>query len=65
MEDLVNLIKFVHWLMFTESVGYLQAEQEQCVYDQLTDLLKFTESEESSKQNDREVNRVNELIKVS
>lgn len=51
--------------MFTESVGYLQAEQEQCVYDQLTDLLKFTESEESSKQNDREVNRVNELIKVS
>ncbi|XP_066157431.1 histone deacetylase complex subunit SAP130 [Euwallacea fornicatus] len=39
------------------------AEQEQCVYNQLTDLLKFTESEENSKQNDREVNRVNELIK--
>uniref|UniRef100_A0AAR5PK97 Histone deacetylase complex subunit SAP130 C-terminal domain-containing protein n=1 Tax=Dendroctonus ponderosae TaxID=77166 RepID=A0AAR5PK97_DENPD len=36
---------------------------EQCVYDQLTDLLKFTESEECSSRNDREVNRVNELIK--
>ncbi|KAL1490491.1 hypothetical protein ABEB36_013176 [Hypothenemus hampei] len=39
------------------------AEQEQSVYNQLTDLLKFTESEESSKENDKEVNRVNELIK--
>ncbi|XP_050309445.1 histone deacetylase complex subunit SAP130-A [Anthonomus grandis grandis] len=39
------------------------AEQEQGVYDQLTELLKFTESEENSKPNGKEVNRVNELIK--
>lgn len=39
------------------------AEQEESVHAQLTDLLKFTESEESSKQSDKEVNRVNELIK--
>ncbi|XP_030751138.1 histone deacetylase complex subunit SAP130 [Sitophilus oryzae] len=39
------------------------AEQEQTVYDQLTELLKVTESEENSKQIDKEVNRVNELIK--
>ncbi|XP_076269949.1 sin3A-associated protein 130 isoform X2 [Rhynchophorus ferrugineus] len=39
------------------------AEQEQTVYDQLSELLKITESEENLKQCDKEVNRVNELIK--
>ncbi|CAG9767547.1 unnamed protein product [Ceutorhynchus assimilis] len=38
------------------------AQQEHSVYDQLTDLLKFTESEETSRHG-REVNTVNELIK--
>lgn len=39
------------------------AEQEHSVYNQLTDLLKCTETHDSSKFED--INRVNELIKVS
>ncbi|XP_074030862.1 sin3A-associated protein 130 isoform X2 [Leptinotarsa decemlineata] len=38
------------------------ADQEQTVYDQLTELLKCTESEEG-KHFDKDVNRINELIK--
>ncbi|CAG9858712.1 unnamed protein product [Phyllotreta striolata] len=39
------------------------ADQEQTVYNQLTELLKCTESEEVEKQFDKEINRINELIK--
>ncbi|KAG5883158.1 hypothetical protein JTB14_033409 [Gonioctena quinquepunctata] len=39
------------------------ADQEHTVYNQLTELLKCTESEEGCKQFDKEVNRINELIK--
>ncbi|CAG9825085.1 unnamed protein product [Phaedon cochleariae] len=39
------------------------AEQEQTVYDQLTGLLKCTESEMGSKHFDKELNRINDLIK--
>nr|CAI5827699.1 unnamed protein product [Callosobruchus analis] len=39
------------------------ADQEQGVYNQLTELLKCTESEENCRQYDKEINRVNELIK--
>lgn len=34
------------------------------MYNQLTELLKCTESEEGCKQFDKEVNSINELIKV-
>ncbi|CAH1976240.1 unnamed protein product [Acanthoscelides obtectus] len=39
------------------------ADQEEGVYNQLTELLKCTESEENCRQYDKEINRVNELIK--
>lgn len=41
----------------------LQADQEETVYNQLTELLKYTESEEGSKF-DKDINLINELIKV-
>lgn len=42
----------------------MQAEQEEAVYLQLTELLKCTESVEGSKPYEKDVNRINELIKV-
>nr|CAH7761253.1 unnamed protein product [Callosobruchus chinensis] len=46
-----------------DRVSEMAADQEQGVYNQLTELLKCTESEENCRQYDKEINRVNELIK--
>nr|CAI5827700.1 unnamed protein product [Callosobruchus analis] len=46
-----------------DRVSEVAADQEQGVYNQLTELLKCTESEENCRQYDKEINRVNELIK--
>ncbi|KAJ8930195.1 hypothetical protein NQ314_017035 [Rhamnusium bicolor] len=59
VQDKVNGWKIHHLSTQMEDL----ADQEQTVYNQLTELLKCTESEESCKQFDKEVNRINELIK--
>lgn len=60
VQDKVNGWKIHHLSTQMEDL----AEQEQTVYNQLTELLRFTESQDNGKLGDN-VNRINELIKVS
>lgn len=59
VQDKVNGWKIHHLSTQMEDL----ADQEQTVYNQLTELLKCTESEEGCKQFNKEINRINELIK--
>uniref|UniRef100_A0A6P7F1A4 Histone deacetylase complex subunit SAP130-A n=1 Tax=Diabrotica virgifera virgifera TaxID=50390 RepID=A0A6P7F1A4_DIAVI len=59
VQDKVNGWKIHHLSTQMEDL----ANQEQTVYNQLNELLKCTESEEACKQFDKEINRINELIK--
>uniref|UniRef100_V5GNA3 Histone deacetylase complex subunit n=1 Tax=Anoplophora glabripennis TaxID=217634 RepID=V5GNA3_ANOGL len=59
VQEKVNGWKIFHLSTQMEDL----AEQEERVYNQLTELLKCTESEERCKQFDKEVNSINELIK--
>ncbi|XP_060516637.1 histone deacetylase complex subunit SAP130 isoform X2 [Cylas formicarius] len=57
--DKVNGWKIHHLSTQMENL----ADEEQSVYNRLTELLKFAEAEEGNKQFDKELNRINELIK--
>lgn len=60
VQDKVNGWKIHHLSTQMEDL----ADQEEGVYSQLTDLLKFTESQDKGKLGE-DVNRINELIKVT
>ncbi|XP_063903312.1 histone deacetylase complex subunit SAP130 isoform X4 [Zophobas morio] len=60
VQEKVNGWKIYH--LSTQMEDLVEAEQEQTVYNQLTELLKSTESQEAL-HFEKDINRINELIK--